>query len=97
MSDITEKDVAHLAHLARLKLSEDEVKELYHHFQVILDYVASLDAVPDLKLSAEPRKSRTHLREDEVGESLSADDALANSPKVRKNQFVVPPIIEDME
>lgn len=97
MTEISKKEIAHLAHLARLELTDEEIAGLHHHFQAILDYVKSLEALPDLELSAEPRKTRVELREDVAGESLSPADALANGPQVQDNQFVVPPIIEDLE
>jgi aspartyl-tRNA(Asn)/glutamyl-tRNA(Gln) amidotransferase subunit C len=97
MSEITKKEIAHLAHLARLQLTEEEIAGLHHHFQVILDYVQSLDAMPDLELSPEPRKTRVEFRKDVAGESLFAEEALANGPEVRDNQFVVPLIKEDLE
>jgi len=95
MSEITEKDIAHTAYLARLELSAEEMKALFHHFQTILDYVASLEQVPGLSLLTEPRAERATLREDKVGECLSAEEALANGPQVSDGRFVVPPIIEE--
>jgi aspartyl-tRNA(Asn)/glutamyl-tRNA(Gln) amidotransferase subunit C len=97
MSAITRDDVAHLAMLARLSLTEDELVHYAGQLDVILDAVATVsEAVDD---SIEPM---THavpvtnvVRRDEVVVGLSADEALAGAPASEDGRFRVPRILDE--
>lgn len=93
---ITRDEVLHIAKLAKLKLSEDEVELFQEQLGRILEYFKQLE-----KLDTEhvpPMKHilgmHTVLRPDEPRPSVSAEEALKNAPKRRDNYFVVPKVVE---
>lgn len=93
---LSRDDVAKVARLARLKLSDDEVQSLTGQLGRILDYVVILD---ELDVSAvEPMVHAVELsnvlRVDELTPSLPRNAALANAPKTDGKYFLVPAIIE---
>ena len=92
---ITTKEVEHVANLARLNLSEQELQKMTTQLDTILTYVDKLE-----KLDTENISPTTHafsmtnaFREDVVTTSLSQREALANSPKENGDSFVVPRVI----
>ncbi len=92
---ITREEVEHVARLAKLNLSEEELVRMTGQLDNILAYVAKLD-----ELDTEGVVPTTHafsinnaFREDEVIESLSREEALANGPNENGEAFVVPRII----
>lgn len=92
---ITREEVEHVARLAKLNLSEEELARMTGQLDNILVYVAKLD-----ELDTEGVVPTTHafsinnaFREDEVIESLSREEALANGPNENGEAFVVPRII----
>jgi aspartyl-tRNA(Asn)/glutamyl-tRNA(Gln) amidotransferase subunit C len=99
MSKITADDVRETALLARLELSDDEVKRLTRELDAILGYMDLLDT-----LDVSGVEPTTHavpldlpLREDALEQlepHLPVDDALADAPKRHNDLFEVPRIIE---
>ncbi len=96
MKIITEEEVRHVARLARLALSEEEVKKFQRQLEKILEYVAKLR-----ELNLEGVEPTTHvipvvnrLREDRGKESLSKEEALSNAPNTEEGHFKVPKVIE---
>ena len=92
---ITPQEISHVANLARLKLSQEEVEAMALQLDDILSYVAKLN-----ELDTEAVKPTTHaisivnaFREDEVKGSLPRDKALANGPRQNGEYFVVPRVI----
>ena len=92
---LTREDVEHIAALAHVALSEAELALYQQQLSAILDHAAQLqeldtDAIPP---TASVLPLRTILREDAPAVStLPTEDALANTPAVRGNCFVVPPV-----
>ena len=89
---ITRKEVEHVARLARLQFSEDELTQLQSELSKIIDYVEQFS---ELDLSGlEPTSHAVPLknvvREDEAVPGLTQEQAVSNGPKVEKGQFVVP-------
>jgi aspartyl-tRNA(Asn)/glutamyl-tRNA(Gln) amidotransferase subunit C len=93
---ITRKDVAHVAELARLALTEDEAELYTTQLKRILSYVEKLSAL-DTK-GIEPLAytvvEGTPMREDKVTGSIPREDALKNAPEQDRSCFKVPKIIE---
>lgn len=95
MPRISPEDVRAIAQLARLRLTDSEVEKMTHELGAILGHI---DEVQNLDTAAiEPM---THavpfdclLRPDEVGVSLTVDEALANAPSREGSFFQVPRII----
>ncbi len=93
---LTREEVEHIAHLAHLNLTVDEVARYREQLQAILDYAARLQAV-DTSLIA-PTTSvlapRPVLRADEPRPSLSPEEAMRQAPDRARGQFRVPPVFE---
>ncbi|MFN4218954.1 MAG: Asp-tRNA(Asn)/Glu-tRNA(Gln) amidotransferase subunit GatC [Candidatus Bipolaricaulia bacterium] len=93
---ITRDEVLHIAKLARLKLSEEEVALFQEQLGRILQYFRELEKldtehVPPMKHILDVH---TVLRADEPRPSVSAEEALKNAPKRRDNYFEVPKVVE---
>ena len=90
-------DVARLAQLARIDLTDDELARLAPQLDVILDAVASVSTVagPDVVPMTHALPLTNVFRPDVVKPSLSADDALAAAPATEDGRFRVPRIMED--
>jgi aspartyl-tRNA(Asn)/glutamyl-tRNA(Gln) amidotransferase subunit C len=89
-------DVQHIAHLARLHLTEEERAQFQGQLEQILSYVESLSRlnVDGVEPTAHAIPVENVLRPDEVRPCLPRDDVLANAPEQHQDQFVVPKIIE---
>ncbi|MDK9706850.1 MAG: Asp-tRNA(Asn)/Glu-tRNA(Gln) amidotransferase subunit GatC [Desulforhopalus sp.] len=92
---ISKEQVEHVAHLARLTLTEEELEQMTGQLDNILSYVDKLD---ELDTSAVVPTSHVFsvcnaFREDIVKESLSRNDALMNAPQHDGETFLVPRII----
>ena len=89
-------DVAYVAHLARLKLSDEEVIEFQGQLDQVLGYVqqlAELD-VENVEPTAHAIPVQNVFRKDEVRESLPHEEVLDNAPAKRNEQFLMPKIVE---
>ena len=93
---LTRDEVAKVALLARLKLTDVELDRLTPQLSQILGYVEILNEV-DTE-SVEPMAHAVELsnvfRVDEVRESLPREAALANAPKTDGRFFLVPQILD---
>jgi aspartyl-tRNA(Asn)/glutamyl-tRNA(Gln) amidotransferase subunit C len=90
-------DIAHVARLARLGLSEAELEAYKAQLGVILEHAArvqSLEVEPEVE-AAHPLGLENAFREDEVRPSLDRDEVLAQAPEARDGQFAVPPAMEE--
>ena len=93
--NIRTKEVKRVAALARLDLSEAEIKRLTPQLDTILSYVAKLDELDTegVPVTTHPQSLSNALREDEVQESLARDKALANTAQENGEAFVVPKVV----
>jgi aspartyl-tRNA(Asn)/glutamyl-tRNA(Gln) amidotransferase subunit C len=90
---ISRDEVLHVAALAQLALSEEEIERLTSELDKILDavgVVAELD-LADVPPTSHPLDLVNVWAEDVPHESLSLDDALANAPDAVEGAFRVPP------
>ncbi len=89
-------DVAKVAVLARLKLTESELDALTLQMGQVLQYVEVLNEVDTTNV--EPMAHAVELsnvfRDDEERPSLSREEALSNAPRTNGKCFVVPQILE---
>ncbi len=92
---ITQKEVEHVAHLARLNLGEEELVRMTAQLDTILSYVAKLDELDTtgIEPTTHAFSINNAFREDVVKDSLEQSEALANGPKQNGETFVVPRII----
>lgn len=97
MPEISRDEVAHLATLARIDLSDDELDHLAPQLSVILESVASISEVAgaDVAPTSHPLPLTNVFREDVVTPSLSAEEALAMAPASEQQRFMVPRILGD--
>jgi aspartyl-tRNA(Asn)/glutamyl-tRNA(Gln) amidotransferase subunit C len=90
---IDREQLLHVAHLARLELSDAELERLGPQLN---DIIAAVSKVSELDLSDVPPTSHpldvvNVWAEDEPGPCLTVDEALANAPERDGNYFKVPP------
>jgi aspartyl-tRNA(Asn)/glutamyl-tRNA(Gln) amidotransferase subunit C len=95
MASLTRADVEHVAHLARLGLTGEELDRLEGQLNHILDQYAKLaeldtDAIPP---TAQVIELENILREDVARPSMAPDRVLANAPVRDGDAFVVPAIL----
>ena len=91
-----EIDIAHVARLARLDLSAEELEGYKHQLGLILEHAArvqSLDADPSIE-NAHPLGLVNSFRDDVTRPSLDRDEVLASAPDTADGFFVVPPALE---
>jgi aspartyl-tRNA(Asn)/glutamyl-tRNA(Gln) amidotransferase subunit C len=92
---LSRDEVTHVADLARLRLSEDELDRFTHQLAGVLDHAADIDALEldDVPATAHPYPLVNVLRPDEVRSTLDRDEVLAQAPEVEDRRFRVPPIL----
>ncbi len=94
MADI---DLKNVAKLARLHLTDDEIRHLEGQVKGILDFVEQLKEVnvEGIEPTTHPFPVRDVFREDEPKPSLKIEEFLKTAPKAKGRFFEVPKIIED--
>ncbi len=93
---LSSSEVEHIAHLARLRLTEEE-KELYSsQLSKILDYIEKLNELDTTEVDPTSHviPLKNVFREDVLGESLPVDEALSNAPQREDSFYKVPKIID---
>ena len=95
MSSLSRDEVAKLAGLARIEMSEEELVSLSKDFTVILDAVARVQEVAsaDVAPTSHPLSLRNVFRTDVVVPSLSPEQALSGAPAQEEQRFRVPQIL----
>lgn len=99
MSQISRDDVAHLARLARLSLTDGELDSFAGQLDAILAHVGQIQAVDVTGVEAtdNPLKSVNVTRPDAPAPCLTQDEALAAAPKAEDGRFAVPRILGEAE
>jgi aspartyl-tRNA(Asn)/glutamyl-tRNA(Gln) amidotransferase subunit C len=99
VSQISRDDVAHLAHLARLALTDDELDSFAGQLDAILGHVSKIQAVDVTGVEAtdNPLKDVNVFRPDVVEPCLTQEEALAEAPKSADGRFAVPRILGEAE
>ena len=95
MPRINPQEVREIAALARLRLDDAEVLRLTHELDGILGYIATVQGLDttDVEPMTHAVPFDCPMRDDEVGQSLTIDDALSNAPRRQESCFVVPRIV----
>jgi aspartyl-tRNA(Asn)/glutamyl-tRNA(Gln) amidotransferase subunit C len=90
---ITREEVLHVARLARLELSDEEVERFRGQLSAILDAVSKVSELDlaDVPPTAHPLDVANAWAEDEPHACLPPDDAFANAPDRDDDFFRVPP------
>ena len=94
---ISEKEVAHVAHLARLRLSDDELGIFTRQLGAVLEHAKDVEALQldGVEPMSHPFPLENVTREDEVGEMLDRDQVLDQAPAAEDGRFQVPQILGD--
>ena len=94
--EVDEDTVRRIARLARIKVTDSEVKALKGELSGILDWVKQLDEVDVANVEPMTRVTPMTLkmREDKVTDGEIADDVVANAPAREDHFFVVPKVVE---
>lgn len=95
MSEITPEVVSHLANLARIALSDDEIARLTGELGHIVDSVAKVSevATPDVVATSHPIPLGTVMRADVPGATLTPQQALSGAPERDGDRFRVSAIL----
>ena len=96
---ISRDDVAKLAKLARLALTDAELDSFAGQLDAILAYVSQVQAVDvtDVAPTGNPLRDVNVTRPDEVQTSLTQQQALAEAPAADEGRFAVPQILGEPE
>jgi aspartyl-tRNA(Asn)/glutamyl-tRNA(Gln) amidotransferase subunit C len=94
---LTRADVEHVARLARLALTDEEVERLTVELGAILEHAAQVGALDTSGVppTAHPVPLSNVVRPDEPRPSLPRDEVLAAAPAVEDDRFRVPRILGD--
>ena len=95
MSEITTETIAHLANLARIALSPEEIEKLTGELGAIVDNVAKVSevATPDVPATSHPIPLSNVFRPDVPGVTLTTQQALAGAPEHDGVRFKVSAIL----
>lgn len=93
---LTLAEVSHIADLARLSLTEEELALYREQLSAILEYASHLQQIDthDIPATSSILPPRSMLREDSPIPGLDIDKALQNAPKTAQRQFKVPPVLD---
>ena len=99
MAGLTRTDVEHVAHLARLGLSDDELGRLEGQLNHILEQYEILATVPTdhIAPTAQTIELENILRDDVARPSMESEAVLANTPARDGEFFVVPAILGERD
>lgn len=86
-------NIAHLAKLARLRFSDQELEKFTKDMQNILGMVENLPPMEGKQIGLDPEHPMA-LREDQVSPSLKREKALSNAPQTEAGCIVVPKTVE---
>ena len=93
MARITRDEVLHVARLARLELTDDEVAKFQEQLSDILEAVSKVSELDlsDVPPTAHPLEIANAWGEDEPHECLTLDEVFANAPDRDDDHFRTPP------
>lgn len=97
MSEITRDTVAHLAQLAHIEFSDQQLEAMAGELGQIVNAVADISEVAgqDIPATSHPLPLHNVMREDVVGEPLTVEQALSGAPDAQDGQFKVPAILDE--
>jgi aspartyl-tRNA(Asn)/glutamyl-tRNA(Gln) amidotransferase subunit C len=92
-----EIDIAHVARLARLALSEQELDGYRDQLAVILEHAAKVQELDagGLEPTSHPLNLASRFRPDAIEPSLNREEVLSQAPETRDGYFVVPPALDN--
>ncbi len=92
---VSREQVIHIAELAHLKLTEEEIEVFQNEMNQILEYMEMLNELNTTYVESlsHPIEVKNVFREDKVDESISREEALKNAPDSTEEYFKVPKVI----
>jgi aspartyl-tRNA(Asn)/glutamyl-tRNA(Gln) amidotransferase subunit C len=99
VSQISRDEVAHLARLARLALTDAELDSFSGQLDAILTHVSQIQAVDvaGVEPTGNPLRDVNVTRPDEITPCLTQQEALAEAPEAVDGRFAVPRILGEPE
>jgi aspartyl-tRNA(Asn)/glutamyl-tRNA(Gln) amidotransferase subunit C len=96
MADISKEQVKHVAHLARLAVTEEEVEQLTKDLADIIEYAELLNELDtdNVEPTTHVLEMKNVMRKDEAKQWISQEEALKNAPDKKDGLFRVPSILE---
>ncbi len=93
---ITKDQVEHVAHLARLSLTEEEKVQMTKDMEMILEFADQINeyTFEDVNATAHVIPINNVFREDEVSPSMDRDVLLKNAPSKENGCYTVPKVVE---
>jgi aspartyl-tRNA(Asn)/glutamyl-tRNA(Gln) amidotransferase subunit C len=93
---LTEHDVARIAHLARIEISESDRRAMVAQLNDIFAMIEKMQAIDTTGVApmAHPLGGRQRLREDLVTEADAREHNMKNAPEVQDGLFLVPRVVE---
>ena len=97
MDKLSREEVLHVAHLARISLTDEEIEKFRGELKVLMDDIDKIKDVKDYddEMMYTPIDGNARLREDIVEDMLSAKDATINAPKKNGSFIEVPVMINE--
>jgi len=94
---IDENQVRHVAKLARLKLTDDQIKQYTSQLADILQYVQKLSSLDteNVEPTAHAVPMRNVFRDDKAVDGIGVENVLANAPQRDGSFFAVPKVLDD--
>ena len=92
---IEDKDVLHIAKLARLKLADNELENYKKNLQEILDFADTINHVntDDIGETIGINENYNVFRRDEIKQESNKDELLSNAPSQDEGMFRIPKVI----
>ena len=95
MATLSRDDVAHVAKLARLRLTDAELDTFTPQLAAILEHAADVEALDlaDVEPTSHPYPLANVMRPDVARDAGTRDAVLANAPAAEDGMFRVPPVL----
>ncbi|KJF16463.1 MULTISPECIES: Asp-tRNA(Asn)/Glu-tRNA(Gln) amidotransferase subunit GatC [Acidithrix] len=92
---ISSNETRHIAHLARLALSEAEIEDFTGQLAAILEHAKDIESLnlDDVAPTRHALPIKNVMRSDEVRKSVNREEVLRMAPETQANMFLVPKII----
>lgn len=92
---ISDEEIIHIAKLARLKITDDELNEYKKNLQEIVDFADTINSVntDDVGEMISVNENYNVFRKDEIRPSLQREDLLKNAPSQDEGMFRIPKVI----
>ncbi|WP_100403647.1 Asp-tRNA(Asn)/Glu-tRNA(Gln) amidotransferase subunit GatC [Bacillus sp. FJAT-42315] len=96
MTRITEEQVRHVANLARLAVTDEEVEKFTSHLDAIISFAEQLNELDttDVLPTSHVLDMKNIMRKDEAKPGLPQEEVLKNAPDHQNGQIRVPSIME---